>query len=169
MHPKICRGILRFLQALPLAKRHLYAADGSIYMHRWNVVGEFKLDAQGKDILGTRSVASRVLSAVTGGRYHAIRLHCIVSADRDRDLHNHPFDFDSLILAGWYFEHVIDGFKINMEGSWNHGRAGTFHRIGVVPAGGVWTLFFMTKNSNDWGFLVDGEFVKSAAYLRQRP
>ena len=168
MHPKICRGILRFLQALPLAKRHLYGADGSIYMHRWNVVGEFKLDAQGKDILGTRSVASRVLSAVTGGRYHAIRLHCIVNADRDRDLHNHPFDFDSLILAGWYFENVIDGFKINMEGYWNHGRAGTFHRIAVVPAGGVWTLFFMTKNSNDWGFLVDGEFVKSTTYLQQR-
>lgn len=183
MKEKLCGLLLKALQSMHWPERHLYNEDGSMYMGRWNIVGEFLLDANGKDILGTRSTASKVLEVLTRGRYRAIRLHWIRRRDSDRDRHNHPFDFDSLILGGWYLEeyeeqyiHPIDcstvvtrdAVRMRMPGMVNNGKASTFHRIASVPESGVWTLFFMTANTNDWGFKVNGVFVKSQHYFIRR-
>jgi len=59
---------------------HLHHADGSLYMERWFVIPRKNED-----------------------KCH-LRLHHIVTADRDWHLHDHPFSFWSLVLTGGYTE-----------------------------------------------------------------
>lgn len=134
--------------------RHLYDRDGSLYMGRWDIV-----------LAGSRT--SRVLAALTG--YEEVRLHWIRRHDCDRDLHNHPFIYRTFVLWGWYEEERLGKPpRILTMGSTATGQEHSYHRIAAVPTDGVWTLFCMKKNSNVWGFLVDGVFVRSKDYFKIR-
>jgi hypothetical protein len=154
---------------------HLYDKGGPLYMGRWRVIDEFKRDIYGR-YTTERTLSSRVLEKLTG--YTAIRLHHIVREDRDRHLHNHPFDFRTFILHGWYVEER-EGWKYFWggpctdtttlrAGDTGDGRHGTYHRIREVSEGGVWTLFCMTRNTDKWGFKVDGQHEDSVRYFLRR-
>jgi hypothetical protein len=96
----------------------------------------------------------------------SIRIHHIVRPDSDRDLHDHPFDYRTIILRGYYFEEDIYGTRhLRHVGDTVKARAQTFHRIDSVSDGGVWTLFIMGRRINGWGFLVDGHKVPYRKYL----
>lgn len=154
--------------------RHLYNAKGDLYMARWQVIGQHPMNKDGTEDTSRVTPGSRILSLVTFGKVHAIRVHRIMMCDADRDLHNHPFEFWSLILRGWYKEDIpaAGGGKLLtlsryiVAGTWNKAWAGDYHRIDGVSPGGVYTLFFMGKNNDNWGFLHDGQFVKSKEYFR---
>lgn len=96
----------------------------------------------------------------------AIRLHHIIRADRDRYLHDHPFDFVSIILKGFYVEELPlnrsganarpGGPRMSRVVRWvNRARAQEFHRISEVSEGGVWTLVFAQKSMKPWGFMTE--------------
>jgi hypothetical protein len=59
-------------------KGHLYHTDGSLYMGRW---------------------------ALFETRWLSCRLHHLASCDHDRDMHDHPWVFASILLCGSYVEH----------------------------------------------------------------
>ncbi len=103
-------------------------------------------------------------------RLPGFRLHNIIKSDQDRELHDHPFSFLSIILKGGYFEYREDGSKKWYgPGSvlWRPGK--TLHRIelapqfayidrgatyeevddGEVPA---WTFVLRSKHFRNWGF-----------------
>lgn len=158
---------------------HLHDLDGSLYMGRWSIVDEFKR-VNGKDTT-ERTLGSRVLEKYTG--YRSIRLHHICRPDHDRELHNHPFDYRTFILDACYaeeFEEPTKGLRQSWPPSMHHGyrwvhrgqtatgSATKYHRIDIVPKAGVWTLFCMSRNTNDWGFKVDGEHITSRRYFRMR-
>lgn len=105
----------------------------------------------------------------------SIRLHHILREDNERDYHDHPFDFCSLILQGWYFEKLpsitlqreMEANSLNVhcykgehsmdawyEGEVNRHRAKDYHTIARVSNGGVWTLFVMSRKRQKWGFFV---------------
>lgn len=86
----------------------------------------------------------------------AIRLHHIKREDLDPYLHDHPYDWRSIILDGWYSEEDVFGHVENrLEGSTRAATAETFHRIVAVPPQGVWTLFILKgARRNNWGFMV---------------
>jgi hypothetical protein len=158
---------------------HLYDKGGPLYMGRWRVIDEFKRDIYGR-YTTERTLASRVLERLTG--YTAIRLHHIAREDRDRHLHNHPFDFRTFILHGWYaeereqhehghffFQDVSYCYTTTLRaGDTGDGKASTYHRIREVSEGGVWTLFCMTRNTDKWGFKVDGQHEDSVRYFLRR-
>lgn len=146
---------------------HLYDVDGSMYMGRWRVIDK-----------GTPESAQ--LLAETG--YESVRLHHIMKPDHDRDLHSHPFHFKSHILEGWYDEQGPGGIVVRRT-------AGTscetprscdpldpfkayYHRINEVSPGGVWTLFMMTPNTEQWWFEVKVQdslaYVPAVKYLLRR-
>lgn len=100
-------------------------------------------------------------------------LHHIHRADKDRDLHNHPWPRAfAVVLRGGYYEQrgdqppaaafyygpATDGPRINTL------RPDTYHRITYVRPN-TWTLFFAGRRSRDWGFLVDGKHVDYREYL----
>lgn len=147
---------LLYYHAFARPHRHLHDKDGSLYMGRWHVIDEDTL-------------AGRILELLTG--YASARMHLIMRADHDRELHNHPFDYRTFIVRGWY--HEVEQFGLygapvrahHVAGDTATGSADKFHRISEVSDGGVMTLFFMTRNRGEWGFNVDSHFVNSTRYL----
>lgn len=122
-------------------KGHLRHADGSLYMGRW---GLFE---------------TRWLSA---------RVHHIASADDDRALHDHPWNFVSLVLSGGYTELRPDSIEphwcrmVGLDWEYASGferRAGSIafrratdrHRVMEVQPG-TYTLFIYGSTVQWWGF-----------------
>lgn len=86
----------------------------------------------------------------------SIRIHKILLPDADPYLHDHPWNWRTIILRGWYHEETVFGKKFNRKRGYTAANtAETFHRIDRVSPGGVWTLFIMGNRRNDWGFMVD--------------
>lgn len=121
----------------PYAQGHLFHEDGSLYMQRWQLV--------------------RL------GRWN-LRLHDIRTADLDRHLHDHPWNFLSLVLAGGYIElrpvatdpcFVGDTERViarhRLPGSVAFRRATDRHRIAHVRPGTV-TLILTWPKVHWWGF-----------------
>lgn len=96
----------------------------------------------------------------------AIRVHHIKRPDAGLDLHDHPFDYRTIIMDGWYRETNIFGAStLRFHGDTIKSRAQTFHHIDDMPSDGVWTLFIMGRRINAWGFLVGGRKVYYRDYL----
>jgi hypothetical protein len=132
----ITKLLLRFSN--PFREGHLYHADGTLYMERFTLF------------------ETRVLSA---------RLHHIASPDWDRDMHDHPWNFASVVLSGGYTEdrpptiykprwlgesELRDGAR-REAGSIAFRRATDRHLISAVDED-TWTLFVYGPRRQWWGF-----------------
>lgn len=97
-----------------------------------------------------------------------IYLHKFCRSDDDRALHDHPWDWWSILLKGGYTEHFEGGSRRRPQFSIAHRRAEEAHRVeldaycacpdgddgsGIVckekPA---WTLFITASKRREWGF-----------------
>jgi len=84
----------------------------------------------------------------------SVRVHHIRLPDADPYLHDHPWNWRTIILRGWYIEEDVFGRKVWRDAGETKGAtAETFHRIDIVPPDGVWTLFIMGRRRNRWGFM----------------
>lgn len=85
----------------------------------------------------------------------AIRIHKIQRADADPYLHDHPWDWRTIILFGSYVEEDVFGNKVTRSaGDTKGSNAETFHRVDSVSPGGVWTMFITGRRRNNWGFMI---------------
>jgi len=97
-------------------------------------------------------------------RYHlefsrdrCIRFHHILTSDPEIDLHDHPWDFASVMLAGSYVEITPDG-PVTYEAPCVITRtARQLHRL--VLAEPVWTYVICGKVQRKWGFATDHGWV----------
>ena len=84
-------------------------------------------------------------------------LHHMTSPDADRDVHDHPWGFVSIVLSGGYEELVrtITGYHEEAHCPWSVlFRSPEFlHRITKLPTGECWTLVFTGKRVRKWGFM----------------
>ena len=146
---------------------HLYNRDGSPYMARYWLIPYNRFGI-------------------------AARVHHILRSDEDRHLHDHPSWSISIILRGWYYEHMPCrccrkgncGYAPRVwrgPGSIVFRRARDWHRLELDTdylhnrRTDCWTLFITGPKRKDgdpehacWGFLVDGEKVPSDVYLGDR-
>lgn len=84
----------------------------------------------------------------------SIRIHHIKRPDADPFLHDHPWNWRTIILRGQYLEEdVFGGLWRRDEGMTRGHTAETMHRIHSVSKDGVWTLFIMGRRRNRWGFM----------------
>lgn len=96
----------------------------------------------------------------------SIRVHHILRPDSDRALHDHPWNFRTIILRGEYAEDRGNGnLHLRCAGDTSALRFGEYHRIAAVTDGGVWTLFITGRYRGTWGFLVNGRKVPHREYL----
>lgn len=84
----------------------------------------------------------------------SIRLHTIVRPDRDRHLHDHPWNARTIILRGWYVEMREDGPYARKAGGTARLRYGEFHRIVTIAPEAAVTLFITGRKRGTWGFKV---------------
>lgn len=118
-------------------------------------------------------------------------LHCILRADEQRHLHDHPWDFASLMLKGGYREKMASTspflvlssvspfpechaskaalesiqFRVVRPGQIVRNKAE--HAHAVAPLNGpVWTLVQTGQARRNWGFFVEGgQWVDWREYL----
>lgn len=96
------------------------------------------------------------------------RIHRILRSDHDRDLHDHPWDYATVILRGGYWEVTDAGKRWYGPGSVLFRRADHLHRL-ILPAGcAATTLFLHRKKSRDWGFRTDVGWVDWKSYTAAR-
>lgn len=91
-------------------------------------------------------------------RYRLIRLpflgifvHHIMRSDHDRALHDHPWNFVSVILKGSYIEHTPQGMRAFGRGRILVRPAHWLHRLQLEQP--VWTLVLVGSRFRRWGFL----------------
>lgn len=99
-------------------------------------------------------------------RWHLIRrnrwfnlyLHQFLRSDDDRALHDHPWWNASILLRGYYLEHLVDRVRLRWAPCivvrW---RGAVAHSIELLPdassaARPVWTLFLTGPKYREWGF-----------------
>lgn len=109
-----------------------------------------------------------------GRRYRwlpSIRVHHILRADLDRNLHDHPWNARTILLRGGYVETRLsnDVHVRHWRGAGDTAqlRFGEFHKIDWVSPGGVWTLFLTWDYQGTWGFLVGDFKVPHREYDRR--
>jgi hypothetical protein len=125
--------------------------DGSLYMRRWRVAGY------------------RARLPGLGG--FNLMIHRIVRPDEDRDPHDHPWWFVSLLFLGRYIEERFgpDGTRFEVVSRRPGGlarRAATdLHRIDTLPDGEAWTLVLTGPRARKWGFMTPGGWVQHDRYF----
>lgn len=157
---------------------HLYNADGSTYMERYWLSPYAPRGTHGEDQGCYTAVWWRSPLVWFLQRFGiAVRLHWIASADRYRDLHDHPWNFVSIVLRGWYYEQVPDFSEPVYDKAWRVSDSrlrtvGTVgyrsihdrHTISTVSPGGVWTLFITGRKQQSWGFFTDLGWIPHEKY-----
>jgi hypothetical protein len=99
--------------------------------------------------------------------WFAVHLHRIRRPDADRDLHDHPWSFVSVVLRGWYRETRLsaEGRRQCDYGYWQaraytmrrrwsvaYRRAETMHAIHEISPTPLWTLVLCGPRRRRWGF-----------------
>jgi hypothetical protein len=92
------------------------------------------------------------------------RLHHIVESDPEV-MHNHPWDFFSVLLTGGYRETTDKGEQEFYAPCVIRRDARDFHRLTLLD-GPMWTFVTTGPVTNTWGFLTEDGFVKHTNYLR---
>ena len=100
----------------------------------------------------------------------AIFLHRFHRSDEDRALHDHPWNFITLILWRGYHEHMDYKMKA-AECHWLrickrrwplmilYRPAYHRHRVELINGKEAWTLVIRFRKIREWGFWPNGEFV----------
>ncbi len=106
--------------------------------------------------------------------WFGVYLHDIFEPDADRDPHNHPWTFISIVLRGSYTEalHPIPWVvpTLSREQTWRRWSVhrmtrASAHRITYAEPG-LKTLIVTGRRRANWGFFTDLGFVKWQDYER---
>lgn len=125
--------------------------DGSLYMRRFYLIPKWFRRLTGRGIF----------------------IHHIFRSDEDRAPHNHPWRFLTIMLAGRYVEHFytyhgdhrhsVVTYNFMRFGRWLYRRATDTHRVFMDRP--CWTLVFVGKTTQRWGFWTDKGWVYWKDYL----
>ena len=97
-----------------------------------------------------------------------IFLHKFLKSDPD-DLHDHPWNYFTLILKGGYYEHTPEGRFWRRPFSFRCGKATDLHRIEIdQDKPDCWTLFIPMKKQRVWGFKKDNEWINNEEYYNKK-
>lgn len=95
---------------------------------------------------------------------YGIRIHHIYRSDSGRDLHDHPFDFISIIIAGpGYTEYTKAGARFYPQFSIIRRRAEDLHRLELTAP--VWTVVLRGPRRKRWGFATEDGWVDAEEWI----
>lgn len=93
-----------------------------------------------------------------------LRLHRFAAQATDRDAHDHPWSFLTLVIQGRYLDIRRDGKATRMHvGSVRWRSAEHAHRTISGPAGAT-TLVLSMPERRCWGFWRDGQWLDAHTY-----
>ena len=140
-------------------KRVILDRHGDEYMHRYYLGFKEKMDA---------------FDAIKP--YPNIFIHKIFKSDEDRDPHDHPWWYVTVILSGGYWEYTpvfdSDGRGFNEVGRWRGPgsiiwrRATDLHRLEMKAP--TTTLFIHGWRKREWGFLTRKGWIDRITYIKSK-
>lgn len=95
--------------------------------------------------------------------WFAVMLHWILRPDANRDLHDHPVSFLSVVLRGGYVQETPRGREAVLLGQYMPAEGA--HRI-VFVLPGTLTLVFAGPRRREWGFLTESGWVDWRTYQK---
>lgn len=90
--------------------------------------------------------------------------HKIKRSDGDRDMHDHPWWFITLLLRGGYTEHTPSGSKFKAAGSIIKHKASDLHRLELPNGKECWSLVLAGSKKRSWGFDTENGWVHNQEY-----
>jgi hypothetical protein len=106
--------------------------------------------------------------------WFALYLHKICQSDKDLDMHDHPWNFQSLIVKGAYREACklapkFDYIHLNSyyPGDVVKHQAEDAHKITLLTKE-VWTLVFTSGRTRVWGYQTPQGWVDHKEYRRRK-
>lgn len=124
-----------------------------------------------RDIVGKEGLYLRRFFLTPRWLPKRIFLHYFVRGDKDRFLHDHPWDFITLCLAGGYEEtwrpdlgSVYAPRRRLMPGQWRSVRAEHTHKVTLLKSP-TWTLLVVGRARRQWGFHTNAGWVNWREYL----
>jgi hypothetical protein len=117
--------------------------------------------------------------------WFSIYIHGIYKEDEDLHLHDHPWNYLSIILRGYFSEKTLDydvitdakskewksrriEEKVVGPSSFIKRKAETFHKIQKLHSKSVYTLFFVGKKFREWGYDVNGQWIDHVTYRKMK-
>lgn len=90
--------------------------------------------------------------------WFSIYLHRLDGPDSRPTLHDHPWNFTSLVLRGGYIERRLDPMTRNVHEHrvvrrWNRMRTHDAHAITTLLRVPTWTLLLVGPRRRTWGYL----------------
>jgi hypothetical protein len=95
----------------------------------------------------------------------SLKLHVFIRSDADKELHDHPWSFWTLVLAGGYHEVTESGIITRKPGSLAYRPANWKHRVALRVLGfnqGEFpcaTLVLTSPVKRELGFWREGKFI----------
>lgn len=98
----------------------------------------------------------------------SLRVHHWHGSDDPRYLHDHGWWFVTLVLKGGYadVQQASSIMDVLRPGSVRFRAATHTHSVQVAP-GGCWTIMLTGPVSRDWGFWVDGTWMRMRRFFRE--
>lgn len=96
--------------------------------------------------------------------FFTIRLHHWVASDDQRNFHDHPWWYITLVIRGGYTDIGPTGTQKLSTGTCRFFPATHQHTV-RVNRGGAWTLLITGREKRVWGFWVKGKFRKRNKYF----
>lgn len=90
----------------------------------------------------------------------SIKIHKVLISDTG-DLHDHPWNYMSIILKGGYYEHTKSGKQWYKPGSILFRKGDVPHKLEIPDGKTCMSLIFTTRKWRDWGFIQDGKWIKN--------
>lgn len=94
-------------------------------------------------------------------------LHIIHRSDWARDLHDHPWNFISLVLWRGYYEISPKSRKRKFPFMLLFRRATWIHRVELIKNKPAITLVFMFKKLRNWGFHTKAGWMNAFRYGKE--
>ncbi len=105
--------------------------------------------------------------------WFSIYIHGIYKADEDEHLHDHPWNYFSFILWGYFTEisampYGNDQPKETLMHpfSFVKRKAETFHKIKKLHSTSIYTLFIIGKRKRNWGYSYKGGWIENSEYRK---
>lgn len=95
-------------------------------------------------------------------------IHCFHRSDLDPYLHDHPWDFWSLILWGGYWEETKEGFKWYCPLTLLKRSAEYQHRVEIPKGKTCWTIIWCGPKIRNWGFWLPEGFVQQDQFFKNQ-
>jgi hypothetical protein len=108
--------------------------------------------------------------------WFSLYIHNILESDLDLHMHDHPWDFVSVMLSGGYLEYT----EKNPEGNYflpidfntwdipslyiNAHVAEDLHKIKLIDGKPVWSIFLCGPRRREFGYGVNGKWIHNKEY-----